>query len=101
MAWPSEVNGGEKTTSLLGNLLCVWFLIARMLARFLLGVAFSFAVASIWWLFNCVCMICGWGSLGFFGLGSLVTGWWRICLDALKKFFVKVGSSVVGLAELM
>ena len=83
MAWPSEVNGGEKTTSLLGNLLCVWCFIARMLARFLLGVAF-FSVASM--AFYCVCMICGWA---FFGLGSLVTGWWRICLDALKKVFVK------------
>jgi hypothetical protein len=44
-----------------------------------------FSVASM--AFYCVCMICGWA---FFGLGSLVTGWWRICLDALKKVFVKL-----------
>ena len=77
MAWPSEVNGGKKTTSLLGNLLCVWCFIARMLARFLLGVAFLFLL-PLFGGFLTVVYDMWLGSFELFAWALLVPVWWRI-----------------------
>lgn len=90
MAWPTGVNGGEKTTSLLGNLF-VFGVFLLDTCTFLVGGCFSLSVASVWWLLYCVCMICGWGSLGFFGLGSLLApAWWRILPWCIEKVFAKL-----------
>ena len=80
---------GEKKTSFGKLVLCCGFF-CSMLARFLLRGCF-FSVASIWWASLLLCMICGWGSLGFFGLGSLLApAWWRILPWCIEKVFAKL-----------